>query len=163
MGEPIAILQRKIANSDAVDLSFPRNNIGELFRKINGKFEWFSYTLEDEVRMEGKKVYGETCVEAGDYQMKVTYSPSFKRDMVLLTPLFAPTVKFSGLRMHGGNTEENTLGCVLIAYNVNKEHTKIQGTAEKEWTAWVKKQGGGVLRIENKQLSSNDELNKTLI
>lgn len=163
MSQPIAILQRKIANSDAADLTVPRNNIGELFRKVNDKFEWFSYTLEDEIRMDGVKVPGQTCVEAGDYDMTVTMSTRFKREMVLLTPRFIPTVKFSGLRMHGGNTEEDTEGCLLVANNVNAEKTRIYGSMEKGWTSWVKSIGGGILRIENKQLSSNDILSKQLI
>lgn len=162
----LAVLQRKIANSDAVNLNFPRNNIGELFWKIQNIWSFFCFTIEDEVRMDGVKVYGLTCVEGGKYWMQVTYSNTFKRELVLLTPMFKPTVNFSGLRLHGGTTEKNTLGCICMEFGVNKEKTKlirINKNPETEFTNFVKKNKGGILLIENKQLSSNDELNRKMI
>lgn len=153
----VAVLQRCRANSDAVDLTVPRNNIGSLFRKVDGKWSWFSYSLEDEVRAEFVKVFGATCIEAGLYRMAVTYSPKFKREMVEIVPLFETTTKFTGLRMHGGNTEIDSHGCPLIAYQLNAEKTAISKSAEKAWTAWVKSIGGGLLLVENKQLTADGE------
>ena len=159
----IVVVQRCIANSDAVNLDAPRNNIGVLFRRIGGDFVPFCYTLEDEIRPELVKVYGATCIEAGLYRMRVTYSPKFKRETVEITPVFEPSTKFTGLRVHGGNTEADSHGCILVAYKTNPEKTQIYSSAEKPFTSWVKGIGGGLLLIENKQLSSGDELVKKLL
>lgn len=76
-------------------------------------------TLEDRVRDinadgdldddgEGK-VYGETAIPYGEYELEVTYSPKFKKDMVLLKDV----PYFTGIRMHWGGTKDNTYGCIL--------------------------------------------------
>lgn len=161
--KPTAILQRVIANGDTADTNAPRNNIGQLFRLVNNKWEWFSYSLEDALHADYVKVDGETCIEAGLYEMIVTFSPHFQREMVLLLPLFKPTVKFDGLRMHGGNTEADTRGCICIGYMINSLKNRISNSAEEAWTSWVKANNGGILLIENKQLSSNDELTKKIL
>jgi len=99
-----------------------RNIIGDLF--IDGVF--FCHTLEDEKRPEGVKVYGKTAIDTGIYEVKITYSPTFKRNM----PLLLNVPRFSGIRMHGGNDSEDTLGCVLVAFNTDLK--RIWGTAEKK-------------------------------
>ena len=152
----IAVVQRLVANRGIG----PRNTVGSLFRKVDGKWLWFAYTLEDELRPEGVKVYGATCIEAGIYNMAVTYSPHFKRDTVAIAPRFEAKTSFAGLRMHGGNTEADTLGCILIAYKVNPQFTAIQSSAEKAWTSWVEARGGGLLLVENKQLEGMDYVAK---
>ena len=81
-----------------------KSTIGELY--VNGKFE--CYTLEDVERKE--KVYGETAIDKGTYQVVVTYSNAFKQNM----PLLLNVPKFQGIRIHSGNTAKNTLGCILV-------------------------------------------------
>lgn len=123
-----------------------RNIIGDLF--VDNEF--FCHTLEDEIRAEGVKEYGDTCIDAGIYDIEVTYSPAFKRDMVLIKNV----PRFSGIRMHGGNSSKDTLGCPLVAYNT--DYKKIWGTAEKELTALVKAAGGkGTIEIVNAPFSYN--------
>ena len=99
------------------------NNIGDFF--IDGEF--FCYTLEDKIRF--SKVYGKTAISVGRYRVVVTYSPKFKR----LMPLLLDVKNFSGIRLHGGNKAEHSLGCPLIAFNTDK--VRIQGTAEKVLTS----------------------------
>ncbi|MFX7824823.1 DUF5675 family protein, partial [Acinetobacter baumannii] len=53
---------------------------GKLF--IDGQFE--CHTLEDIVRPRGVKVYGQTAIPAGTYQVVLTMSPRFKRVLPLL-------------------------------------------------------------------------------
>ena len=129
-------INRKVFNTDG-----DRATIGELL--IDGVF--FCYTLEDEVRADGVKVYGETAIPIGDYDVEVTYSPKFKRDMPLIfnTPqktVEKDGVKFDGVRFHGGNTAKDSHGCPLIAFNTDK--VKVWGTAEKELTRRIKDVGG---------------------
>jgi hypothetical protein len=95
--------------------------------------EYFCYTLEDTVRPNGIKVKHHTAIPEGTYKVTLTYSNRFKRIMALIQDV----PMFSGIRIHGGNTHENTSGCPLIAYNKLADD-KIQGTAEKDFTLKVK-------------------------
>lgn len=104
----------------------------------------FSFTLEDIVRAPGIKDKGNTAIPAGIYRMVVNKSSRFNRDMVLLynqsdLSVMANEVKFTGVRVHGGNTHFNTEGCILVAKNRISDQ-KIQGTMEAEFTDMVKKQ-----------------------
>jgi hypothetical protein len=95
----------------------------------------FGFCLEDPVRFTPKE-YGVTAIPAGLYELKVSRSPRFKRDMVQVMRVPG----FSGVRIHGGNTAKHTLGCPLWAANQypGKESSKIQGSLEKVVTAKVK-------------------------
>lgn len=130
-----------------------RSVIGDLF--TSGTY--FCHTLEDELRAEGVKVYGETCIDAGRYEIKVTYSPKFKRQMIAI--LRVPN--FTGIRIHGGNRAKDTLGCPLVAYNTDGH--KIWGTAEKALTKMVKAaKGKSYITIHNSFLSYDKENKKVI-
>lgn len=121
-----------------------RNIIGDLHTNS----DFFCYTLEDEIRADGIKVYGLTCIDAGIYDFEITYSNKFKRDMILIKSV----PRFSGIRIHGGNTSDDTLGCPLVAFNTN--YKKIWGTAERELKQLVFENGGkGKIEIINVPLS----------
>ena len=97
------------------------NNIGDFF--IEGAF--FCYSLEDEIRF--SKVYGKTAIPDGRYRVVLNWSNRFKRIM----PLLLDVPNFTGVRLHGGNTAEDSHGCPLIAFNLIENKTKIQGTADR--------------------------------
>ena len=59
------------------------------------------------------KVYGKTAIPTGKYKVEVTYSPKFKRYL----PILLNVRGFSGIRIHSGNTAEDTLGCLLVGFN----------------------------------------------
>lgn len=80
---------------------------------INGKY--FCDTLEDEVRNipAEKKVYSKTAIPEGEYEVRVTWSPKFKRNL----PLLLGVPYFTGIRIHRGNTANDTSGCILVGEN----------------------------------------------
>ena len=85
----------------------PERTHGELY--IEGRK--FCDTLEDTVRT-GEKVYGKTAIPAGRYELRLTYSQRFKRVM----PQIMDVPNFSGIRIHSGNTEKDTDGCLLVGH-----------------------------------------------
>jgi len=86
----------------------PISTIGDLL--IDDKF--FCFTLEDEVR-EFVKIPKRTAIPYGRYQVITNYSTRFKRAM----PLFLNVPNFEGVRIHAGNTSEDTDGCILLGMN----------------------------------------------
>lgn len=80
--------------------------IGELW--VNNSH--LTDTLEDRVRPEGEKVYGQTAIPEGTYEVKLTYSPRFKK----ILPEILNVPNFSGIRIHKGNQSSKTEGCVLV-------------------------------------------------
>lgn len=88
-----------------------RQTVGHLY--IDG--EKFCYTLEDRVRPAGQKVYGQTAIPAGRYAVDMTWSPRFKT----VLPIVKDVPGFEGIRIHAGNTEADTDGCILVGYNLD--------------------------------------------
>lgn len=76
-------------------------------------------TIEDVVREDGVKVYGKTAIPYGTYKVVMTYSPKFKR----ILPEILSVPNFSNIRIHSGNTEEDSLGCIIVGRN--KEVGKV--------------------------------------
>ena len=66
-------------------------------------------TLEDPVR--AVKIAHETAIPAGTYPITITMSARFGK----MLPLLSNGPNFTGVRIHSGNTTEDTSGCVLVA------------------------------------------------
>lgn len=133
------ILLQRVAKKD-------KYTIGKLY--INDQY--FCDTLEDtdrgltqsmtEQQIKSKKVYGETAIPTGTYRIVISYSNRFKKQM----PLLLNVPGFSGIRIHTGNTEKDSLGCILVGKNkavgkvlesrdtYNKLFSILQKTNEKE-------------------------------
>ena len=99
-----------------------RNNnycIDKLY--INGKY--FSDVLEDPDRgltdtmsleeIKKIKIKGNTCIPYGTYNITITYSPRFKKNL----PLLNNVKGFDGIRIHSGNIPQDTEGCLLPGFN----------------------------------------------
>ena len=86
------------------------STIGELY--VDGGWECF--TLEDPVRdlkEDGSgKIWGDTAIPAGSYEVVVNVSPRFQR----LLPRLLDVPYFNGILIHKGNVPGNTHGCILI-------------------------------------------------
>lgn len=93
--------------------------IGKLY--IDG--EYFCDTIEDtdrgltqtmtDAQIKSKKVYGQTAIPTGTYRVIISYSNKFKRQM----PLLLNVPGFLGIRIHSGNTEKDTEGCLIVGKN----------------------------------------------
>jgi hypothetical protein len=84
-------------------------NLGKLF--VDGKL--LGQTLEDPDRhLEdgGEKIPGETAIPRGRYKVQLSFSHRFQRIM----PEILDVENFTGVRIHGGNTEADTHGCPLL-------------------------------------------------
>lgn len=82
--------------------------------------EYFCDTLEDtdrglnfhmsEPEISRIKVYGKTAIPYGIYKVRLSYSPKFKR----ILPELLNVPGYKGIRIHRGNSDEDTLGCLLV-------------------------------------------------
>ena len=81
--------------------------IGKLY--IDGIY--FADTLEDKVR--DMKIKDKTAIPCGTYKVQITYSNRFKKMM----PLLLNVPGFEGIRIHNGNSESDTSGCILVGQN----------------------------------------------
>ena len=97
----------------------PKYTIGKLY--IDGNYvcdtiEDTDRNLDDsmtEDEIKKKKVYGETAIPYGTYLVRITYSNKFKK----MLPLVENVKGFSGIRIHSGNTEKDSLGCIIVGKN----------------------------------------------
>lgn len=101
------------------------------------------YTLEDKVR-DGPKVPGETAIPKGTYSVIIDHSTRFNKDM--LHVLDVPN--FTGIRIHSGNTDKDTEGCILVG----------MGWVGTDFVSMSRQALGQVYATCSKALSNNDKI-----
>ncbi|HMI78669.1 MAG TPA: DUF5675 family protein [Ferruginibacter sp.] len=115
-------MQLKVIRSVFTD----KATYGKLY--LNDQF--YAYTCEDTVRhLSGdcsKKIKKETAIDAGKYEMALTFSNNFQKYL----PLLMNVKCFEGIRIHGGNTAANSEGCILVGAEGDMK-TKIWNCAGK--------------------------------
>lgn len=100
--------------------------VGQLY--IDGSL--FCFTLEDKVReVKGKpveewKVQDETAIPEGKYRVVLENSSKFGPDTITLRNVPG----FTSIRIHAGNTEHHTEGCIILGYRLNDDGTIKFGT-----------------------------------
>lgn len=105
--------------------------VGKVY--VDGKE--FSESLEDKDRnlsddmsewmIKLKKVYGETAIPTGTYEVKLTYSPKFAgrvwgKKYNGQVPEIMNVKGFSGVRIHPFNTASQSYGCISVGRNLEK-------------------------------------------
>ena len=79
----------------------------------------FCDTLEPawrDYRHGGRKIKGRSAIPEGRYPVVITWSPKMRQWL----PLLVNVPMFSGIRIHAGNTAEDTEGCILVGQNLKK-------------------------------------------
>ncbi len=95
---------------------YPNRTNGQMY--VNGEF--FCFTLEDTVReVEGKpveswKIKDETAIPVGKYKVTLEVSGKFGPDTMTINRVPG----FQYIRMHSGNTENDTEGCIILGYKL---------------------------------------------
>lgn len=92
---------------------------------IDGEF--YCYGLEDTDRglsndmpieeIKKKKVFAQTAIPTGRYEVIISFSNRFQQYM----PLLLNVPGFEGVRIHPGNTAANTEGCLLLGQTVGAD------------------------------------------
>jgi hypothetical protein len=100
----------------------PTYTIGKLY--VNNVYTCDVLEDYDRIYYGGSKVAGKTAIPCGRYEVVLNnYSPRFgnKEPYKSLcggcVPLINNVPKFSGVRIHIGNTENDTDGCLLVGKN----------------------------------------------
>lgn len=90
---------------------------GQLYEQTSGGSRtWLCFVLEDQVRT-GPKVYGQTAIPAGRYEIRMVRSPRFAREL----PRLLNVPGFEGILIHAGNTRHDTEGCLLPGLQRSQE------------------------------------------
>jgi hypothetical protein len=90
--------------------------IGQLFEETEIGQNPLCYTLEDKFReiegvpVEQWKVPHETAIPRGNYSVSITFSNRFGINL----PLLADVPGYTGVRIHSGNSDKDTDGCILV-------------------------------------------------
>jgi hypothetical protein len=130
--------------------------IGKMY--ING--EYFCDTLEDTDRglkqdmplseLKELKEYGRTAIPTGEYFLTNEYSNRFKK----MLPLIHNVPAFEGVRIHSGNTHEDTEGCLLLGVATNPE--------EKGWVSDSRKTLNEFMKVIAYAKNCNKDENITI-
>ena len=102
--------------------------IGRLYiqRRVDDEYlagtenQYFCDTLEPTWRdyeHGAYKIKGKSAIPEGRYAVVISWSPKFKTWLPILLGDEAFKKQWSGIRIHAGNTPEDTEGCILVGKN----------------------------------------------
>jgi hypothetical protein len=120
---------------------------------INNEYE--CYVLEDVVRGPGEKIAGETAIPAGKYTLIIDHSNRFDKDL----PHILDVPMFEGVRIHSGNTDKDTEGCLLVGQvwaggdNIGKSRVAFDILFPKLQKAFIAKESITIEIVDTKSPS----------
>lgn len=80
------------------------------------------------------KIDGKTAIPAGRYEIKDTYSPKYGKNVLELQNVPG----FQGIRIHSGNTAEDTEGCIILGEARTKDGVARSREAMTKFNAQVR-------------------------
>ncbi len=116
--------------------------------------QYFCNTLEDAVRGEGIKIPGKTAIPSNDmdslFNAEIRISPKFGKIVVIYTRKIEHEgyneyiLEHKGtiwryILFHGGSSEEDSAGCILVAEFLDIERNKFWGSMQNEFTELVER------------------------
>lgn len=138
------ILERKYIRADyTIGTLYIISGSGDIILEVD--------TLEDTDRglvktdseywIKEHKILGKTAIPVGKYEIKLTYSERFKRKL----PILLNVTGFEGIRIHAGNTQKDTSGCILVGQNkikgglINSEKCLLKILSVLNWELQVRR------------------------
>lgn len=133
MASSMLILHRKWKLADYT--------IGKLYRlDSRGNEIYMCDILEDKVRNPITtainrfiKIYGQTAIPYGTYEIIRNYSNKYKK----ILPLLLNVPHYEGIRIHSGNTADDSYGCLLPGFNTIKGKVTNSRETFKKLDAWI--------------------------
>ncbi len=123
----------------------PDYTIGKLYWQNGTKEVYICDILEDPVRNKITsslnnfvKVFGKTAIPYGTYEIIRSFSNRFNK----VLPLLLNVPHYDGVRIHSGNTAEDTDGCLLPGFNKVKgkvvDSRKVFKDLDDRLVKWLK-------------------------
>jgi len=110
----------------------------------------FCQTLEDALR--DHKIFGETCIPAGRYQLTMEPSQRFGPDTITVNNVPG----YTSIRVHSGSDKNSTLGCIVVGDQINRETATISGGLNHGVLKRLKERIKAALAVEEVWLTINN-------
>lgn len=127
----------------------PNGTLGVFTAQVGEAMVYKCYTLEDPVRPEGVKVWGDTAIPAGKYPVSLRFSNRFRKEL----PGVQNVPGFEGILLHSGNDKLDTHGCPLLGTQLQAPQPKprigICAPAVSMVVSLLKKHGTAILTVKD--------------
>jgi len=117
----------------------------------NGVLLFECDTVEDVVRGDGNpatvsqwKVWGKSAIPYGYYDLAFTHSPKYERNVWEIQNVPG----YKGIRIHPGNTEHDTAGCILLGAKYGSAGISNSKSVTKNFEKVMEDNYTGLARIE---------------
>ena len=132
------------------DPSTPEGTLGTLYCYVNDAMVYKCHTLEDPTRPNGVKVWGDTAIPKGKYEVGIRFSNRFQKRL----PSVSGVEGFQGILLHSGNDKQDTHGCILLGTQLQalqpKPRIGICAPAVSMVVSLLKKHGSATLTVKDK-------------
>ena len=115
------LVLRRIAKRDTYTIGrlYIKEKVDDEYLAGEGEV-YFCDTLEPtwrDYKNGAYKIKGKSAIPEGRYAIVITWSPRMKKWLPLLVGDQDFNKKWQGVRIHAGNTEKDTEGCILVGQN----------------------------------------------